>query len=430
MTSNYVDVGASGGALFDAESRSLIGMVIEDSQKRAIALPIGLLLDQLKSWNVEVGLRYDSQAMQIAAERQLAQLGYAVSAAGLAQALAAADARALDLFTTAKLPLTIIQSALRTRVDGQATIAQRYFEASREAPRAIGWLVDVVKRASDPLDSNLRVPHSMIEEEALINVAARAGNVGAVLALLDSGAEPHGYQNLTNWSLDEPRFLLPLHAVLQDERMPASDKRRLSEQLVQHGVVIPKVPLPARSGAQPMYGPIAGTVALAESRANSLLNTKLTPTPDLCEHIPTAACERASKRYGFDWCAVVRTLPRVFGTFSKFPAEDPVVPPFVVRYFVGADARAAYFLVEELNYYSGYALLEVDREQSQLQLLRYTNQRLWGVGGCLGGGSICWRRFELLRDSNGQYRSNYGGDLRPAQVARAPMPTPARVRRR
>jgi hypothetical protein len=73
----------------------------------------------------------------------------------------------------------------------------------------------------------------------------------------------------------------------------------------------------------------------------------------------------------------------MFGEFHAAATDDEYVPPFVVRYFLGADARRAYFLVEELNYYSGCALLEVDRELRGLQLLRYTTQRALGEGGCM-----------------------------------------------
>jgi hypothetical protein len=73
VDSNTVDHGASGGALFDAENRALLGMVISDANKRAVARPIGLLLQKLKQWNIEVSLTNSKNTAGGAKSRCLAE---------------------------------------------------------------------------------------------------------------------------------------------------------------------------------------------------------------------------------------------------------------------------------------------------------------------------------------------------------------------
>jgi len=56
VASNAVARGASGGGMFDAESGALIGMVVEDAEKRARARPIGILLDKLNEWHLDANI--------------------------------------------------------------------------------------------------------------------------------------------------------------------------------------------------------------------------------------------------------------------------------------------------------------------------------------------------------------------------------------
>jgi hypothetical protein len=133
-------------------------------------------------------------------------------------------------------------------------------------------------------------------------------------------------------------------------------------------------------------------------------------SPNLCEAFPEAACRKASQLYHVDWCDVVRKIPRVFGQFSVQSRDNAVVPPFIVRYFLGADSQAGYFLVETLNYDSGYGVLEVDRELRTPHLTRFTNIQPYQGGACRGNGNsrFCWREFDLTFDtSTSTYNSDY-----------------------
>jgi hypothetical protein len=412
VPSTFVTEGLSGGGVFEAQSGALVGMVIADDRHRAVALPIAVLIERLKNWHVELELEFDVLDERLAAERDLARRGYSSTAPGLAQALAAADQDALDDFTKLALPLSIVRDALRTRATKEEPpVVQRYFEAARSSA-PLQWLDAMLKRKTDPLDPTMRVPFGPTGEEAVINVAARAGNVDAVLTLLDEGASPAGYQDIRNWDVPDPRFLLPFSAVVSDQHLQVKDKLRLVDAFVAHGGVVPRVTARDES-AGAHYGALSAETKVAQDQLGRIAGRRLEPTHDLCEQFPAAVCQRASALSHFDWCRVVRSVPRLFGNYSSATRDDPFVPPFIVRYFLGADTHGAYFLAEELSYYSGYALLEVDREQRQLKLLRFTNQQPLMDGPCVGGNShYCWRQIDLTLDvRTGSYNSNYGDTL-------------------
>jgi uncharacterized caspase-like protein len=341
--------------------------------------------------------------------QELLELGYNAGASGLAQALTAADGRALELFGAAELPASVAAEALRVRVSSdEPTTAQRFFAATRGAGQsaALSWLQNALAPPIH-LDPLLRIPHTKGKEEALINSALRAGNVKAVTLLLQAGADPNGYQDLRDWAVSDPRFLLPYVTLFRSQELGLSEKEQLIRAMVSSGVIVPAVPtVPAGGG----YGPLVGELKMFQDQLQQVLGWRLQTTPDLCRD-PQAIC-RGTSDLARRWCRSLKKLPRSFGQFVGVPRDEALVPPFVVRYFLGADTNAAYFLVEELSYYSGYALLEVDHELQQLRLLRFTVIRPYNAGGCIDdtdGVGMCWREIELRRDKDGKaYRSDYG----------------------
>jgi hypothetical protein len=410
--SRFVAEGTSGGGMFDSQSSALVGMVVEDDQGRAVGRPIGLILERLKRWNiVELELNYDSQAAVLEAERELNRLGYSRTAPSLGQALASADAAALKQFAILEPSSALIGEALRTKIAKDETVAKHYFEAAR-SPEALAWLANVLARKTDPIDPNLGVPHILSGEEALINVAERATNVDAVIKLLDAGAPPGAFQPIRNWAIPDPRFLFPFSSIMNDERLDIRDKGRLFSAFLSHDGVVPRVtPRDEKAGAY--FGAISADVEALQAKMQSAFGKTLTTTPDICARFPMTSCKRASDLYKQDWCGVVRLFPRLFGQFNAKADPNQFVTPFVVRYFLGADSRRAYFLVEELTYYSGYALLEVDRDLRQLQMFRFTSQHPLMDGPCVGSDSqYCWRKVELAWDARAKgYRSEYGVTL-------------------
>jgi hypothetical protein len=399
VPSMYVETGASGGGMFEAESGALIGMVRSDEEKKAIALPIQLVIAHLKDWNLEVGLRSDSQSARIEAQHQLLGKGYPLTAAGLAQALVGADQGTLGLFMKTELPASVIVEALRTRKDDR-TVAQCYFEAVRASGGGLSWLLDALSRSQDRIDPNLPLPHPQagMGEEAIINAAARAANTAAVIALLKAGASPHGYQSIRNWSLSDPRFLFPFGPIWKEPKFSAAEKKQLFTAMIEAGAVVMRVPPVATEGGV-LYGPIAHDIKYLQEAIQTTTGQPLPATPNLCETIPEPACRRDSKRYGVDWCKVIKTIPKLVGRLVG-PAEDGYTPPFIVRYYLGADAHTAYFLAELLDFASGYALLEADADLQHLRLLRYTNMRWVGAGPCMPESDVnfCWTQLALTRE--------------------------------
>lgn len=341
------------------------------------------------------------QCPRATAPSRLPELAYPATAGGLAQALRAADTRALDSFAGIDMPSSVIAVALQTReAQGKPSVAQQYFEATRSNDGA-SWLTHELSRELDRLDPNLRVPSSSNDEESLLNVAVRAGNVMAANALLDAGANPHGYQRLEGIPDMNPRFLAPLDAVLTQEQSSLANKEKLIEAFISRGAVVaPIPPVPTQGGA--VYGPIAHGTLYFQEKMKFTLGHELAYTPNICEQFPQDSCERVTTLYHVDWCSTVREMPTVVGRVDP-AALDDVIPAFVVRYFLGADAHNGYFLAEELSYESGYALLEVDPDLRQLRLFRYQPPHFWGDPSCSDGSQWCWRRFDLVRDVGGKH---------------------------
>ena len=432
VPSNYVEQGASGGAMFEAESGAIVGMVTKDADKKAIAVPIQTVLTRLKDWNLDVGLRSDSRSARIAAQHEIVDKGYALTAAGLSQALIGADQATLGLFSKAQVPASVITEALRTRKDGH-TAAQSYFEAVRAAGTGVSWLVDALSRSEDRIDPNMRLPHPEpgAGEEAIINVATRAANGPAVLALLKAGASPHGYQSIRNWTLGDPRFVFPFGPIWKESNFTAAEKKQLFDALITAGAVVVRIP-PVATESGTLYGPIAFETKQLQEAIQTTTGRQLPPTPNLCEGTPTFICQRDSKRYGVDWCKVIKDIPKLVGTLAG-PAKDDYTPPFIVRYYLGADAHTGYFLAELLDYASGYALLEADADLQHIRLVRFTNMRWWGTGACIPESDntrFCWTQLELTRDPRTRVYKNEFDSKKLAEVSWSCADVAAQVRAR
>lgn len=337
--------------------------------------------------------------------------GYPNTPEGLAQALVAVDQNALNAFMNASSPSGFAGEALRT-VSTAGLVAKRYFKEARSS-ESLQWLSFMLERSEDPLDPNLRVPFSDQRNEALINVAMRASNRNATTLLLKAGATPHGYQKLDYWVQGSPRFLNPFTPILENKSFSFEDKEGLIDDLLQYGAVIPKVPTPVTTGGL-TYGPIAHDTVWLVKKFAAMIGKNIQVSLHLCDRPsapgPKAACQRADRIYGTNWCETLKNIPVLFGDTRV--NKDNIVVPFIVRYFLGANADSGYFLVEELSYYSGYALLEVAPDLRQLRLVRFTNQRPLDSGGCENDPArigYCWRGVELSRNmSTGQYDHDYG----------------------
>jgi hypothetical protein len=407
--------GQSGGALVESRTQSIIGLVQLASPGRGIAIPIKVVIDAVKPLVSDLDVKFNTQSQEVAVTDQLTQHGYTVNAPGLAQALAADDEQALSWYASLSFSAPIIEAALATRSrhgQNDVTAAQQYFEALRGHPRA-PWLTAMLDRQPRGIDPNLRI-NAMGKDEAIVNVAARASSEIAVTELLRAGANPNGYQDLEAWRQSDPRFLVPFGPVLNDSSFDREAQQRIINAFLAHGAVVPAPVVPWSAGAT-TYGPIDFDFRQLQESMQRTFGAKLPVTPDLCSGpLPSAALAASRRLYGFDWEPLVRRIPRLFGDFQPPAKDGPDAPAFIVRYFLGADAHAAYFLVQELTDYSGYSVLEVDRELQQLALLRYSEHAYAGSRGCEGQDSVdfCWRRIALSRDaSRGSYRTEYGETL-------------------
>lgn len=410
--------GTSGGAMIEERSRSIVGLVTSAAVDRCIGVPIRVVIDAVKKMIPDIDLTFNTQSEQLTVTDQLIQHGYSVNAAGLAQALGADDEQALRWFAQLNFAAPVIEAALRTRTRrGQkdVTAAQLYFEGLRGRAGA-PWLTAMLDRRPLILDPNTRVD-AQGYEESLINIAARASSEIGVSELLRAGAMPNGYQDLDGQRVGEPRFLVPFSPIVKDNQLDRGAQRRIIDALLTHGAIVPEPIAPWTEGGT-LYGPITFDFNQLQEAMLHTFGAPLPVTPDLCapanRGFPELSCATAQRLYGVDWRPVVAAIPRLFGDFRPPPSDGPDAPSFVVRYFLGADAQAGYFLVEELTAYSGYSVLQVDHDLKQLVLLRYSQHHYWKSSLCYGHDSIdfCWRRIALSRDATtGGYRTEFGETL-------------------
>ena len=406
--------------MLDADSLSLIGMITDDSIKSAVARPIVVLLEKLREWGIEVDLDFDPDAAHLAEVRTLGAYGYSLTASSLAQALQAADARALRSYVKTDLSASMVSEAMRLKESGAQEYAiQRYFANSVDDPEKLNFMTQLLARSSDRLDPNVLVPHVELGEEAILNAAARAGNSVAVDILLKAGANPNAYQRMDGAPYEDLRFLLPFVAAFKATNLSESTRMKLVDSYVRAGAVVPALPPAPRVKDLPqyddipnsrdteMYGAVAGAFDSFARTYRSSGRSALPETPDICASAPQSACAKASKAYGIDWCDLVRKTPRLIGHFVPPLAEKSELPPLAIRYFLGADSRAAYLLAEELTLYPGYAVLEITASGREIHAYSFAEQHPLGAPGCVQNARLCWDRYNFTIDQHGQMFDQY-----------------------
>lgn len=310
--------GASGGAVI-TEHGTLAGMIVEDEPGRAGILPLAKLMTTLKGWGIAPQWTPNPAAAGSLAFKRLTDKGV-IDSESLAEAIAKNDAELLNDFGAAGslVRTAVIERALRSRIEqfNNRPAAALYFNVTRTQPNASHeWLKQAIAAGLDP---NFRVPGNYYEEESLLSTALRLRNDKAAIALLESGASPHGYQDLYGTRYEGALFVTPLLTLLNDTNPnrdrrddepdePERDIRPLIQSLRRAGLVVPDLSM-LGPGA---FNSVVGMAWIIDNQYKERFKENLTPTPTIGQSARDPICEAATKRTGFDWCAFTRQVPRL-----------------------------------------------------------------------------------------------------------------------
>lgn len=419
--SSVADVGMSGGALF-SEHGALLGMVwkISGGEGGPQALGIGTIARKLEEWKIPFSLEENPEVIRSASRRILADMGLA-SAAGLRQSLEedTPDFGLLHLFWLAGLEPLEIETAMGGLVEGsQIAFTSQVFKrlgktescllptagSSRLSAAQLDLvragleglvsdrLLDIEKfqtcsahlqlwirgLVAGGLDPDLVVANHYYRREALLAVAMGATNVPAMLALLRSGASPHPYQDLSGTEYPSTRLLAPLQYVLRD--FVGAEQGALREAFLSSGLVV------SHSISNSYHNHHLASEALSG----------LPTTPGLSEAETDPICERAGKRYYFDWCGYLRGLAATIRFKTGTQECDPSGYCFANlthTLFVGEERALLLAERQAFDDPPMPVVVEVTRESGQWYAWEHGNSY-----GCIPRddgfeSSICWRRY-------------------------------------
>lgn len=125
-------------------------------------------------------------------------------------------------------------------------IAIQFLDRSRSDPQAIEWLGNAL---ADGLDPDLLVRKKDRTSEGLLVTANRAGNGPAMVRLLEAGANPHGYQDMTLYPEFRSFLLAPFSAVIRNPSLPEQEKRAILRLMARNGAVL-MAPVEGRDESQ------------------------------------------------------------------------------------------------------------------------------------------------------------------------------------
>lgn len=279
----------------------------------------------------------------------------------LADSLASASAGDLVLLSKAGASSYQIQTAMaRTVPGGKVTVGYSFFDNSRNNLAAIEWFKAALKAGLDP---NYLLPDPYWEFRSLLNNALLAANASAAIVLLDAGASPHQYENITRKIPPEPTFLFPYGALVSNSRLSLAEKHQIADAFRRCGACYFQ-DAPPSENQQFFYESHSG-INDSEQQIGFKLENTLTISQQPDSWLFRVALARGQN----DWVNFIHTMPR---TVVPSTESHCTVEPFEVRYFLGIYRDNAYFMATApLNH---HYLIEVARSQIHWTLYAYTSE--------------------------------------------------------
>ncbi len=404
--SSVTGVGMSGGGLF-SEHGALLGMVQKDQVDDSWALAIETVAGKLREWLIPFSLEENPKVIRAASRRVLSDLGIR-SASQLRDLLDddPPDFNLLHLFWLAGFEVSEVELLLGSQLDrsdrafashvfdrlnatsgcilpGAAGTASRASAAQRELVRAgvepfknaLGetcagnahrWISGLIAGGLDP---DLIVASAHYPREALLALAMRSKNAPAVVALLDGGASPNPFQDLTGTEWADPRFLEPLKFVKQD--FVGVEQDVLLKRLAASGVVVREA--------------VGGWMGLP-------------PSPGLEDSDSDPICRRATERYDFDWCGYLRSLMPAVNYYIGHQECPQGYCYAKLTHTLSITGDRAWLLgsSQERDFERfGYQRLVVEVTRDPGQWYTYMHGRNYGCTPREDGfeSSLCWRKY-------------------------------------
>ncbi len=307
----------------------------------------------------------------------------------LADALTSANSRELELLTLSGVGASQVESVLaRTAPGGIKSVAEEFFERSRNSPDCQDWFRQALAAGVNP---NLLLPREYYEQGALIHEAQRAGNTQAMLSLLEAGASPHGYQNLWLTAYPTPRFLFPYNSLAEDSRFTLEQKRQIATAYRDHGAALFRYE-PGMAPEEVTYQ--ADAIETMLSNSGERLGVELQEAEFQIANSPLGP--RTERDTGVKWSEFTAGLPR-----RVVPDSDLPLSSFEVRHFIGSFADKFYFLGVARHYLDkAYVLIEVSKDRINWHVYVFMNPAAgMGLAKPTSDGfrpERAWRRYNLV----------------------------------
>lgn len=319
------------------------------------------------------------------AVNELAKRGSALGSADVARAMGSANVAELDLF----LEAGIGSGAL---TDGFVQAGRTFFERSQGNPEAVRWLKDAIAAGVDP---NLTVESEHYVREGLISSAFGSGNVTAILALLESGASPHPYQDLHLSPYAVPRILFPYTYAFRQDQWTDAQQAKVARGLAAAGAALVS---PEEDAFSFQHHHIDQYKQLVEASERLDLASAVRPS-GCAARLSEPICERATAEAGKDWCAVAKSMPEHIVAGNSY---DHRMVGFTIHHLLTVVQGRGYFLATTpKGWHGGYALLEVAANERDWSLYQFMSPGA-GLGHCKPyidqpdyRPDNCWRRFSM-----------------------------------
>lgn len=374
LPSVYVAQGASGGPIF-SEHGTLLGMVQQDGGALAVGLPTSKLMATLANWRIQPQWTSNPGALASIALKRLKDAG-ALNERSMTEALARHDLQTVrDLgVASTRYDVQMLARALQAELNwqrGRSAAAEYFAKSKDDRAEDFMWIGLAVDAGLDP---NLRVRSTYYDEEGLLIAAVRENNVGAIKALLASGASPHAFQSLSGTRYSDTRFIIPTLTILKDNKLP--NPQAVVTDLMRAGLVIPNL-----YGISNGFEPVLGAADRAAGEYAKAFGNSPQPTPTIDESPTDPICKAAQKRSRVDWCQFTRSLGEQVafsaGIQGKYYSPVDGSGTAKLRYLLNISNDSAYFLasfpVSTLPNFRDYdyIVVEVPRTATDWRVYKY-----------------------------------------------------------
>ena len=247
-------------------------------------------------------------------------------------------------------------------------------------------------------------PETVVNDEAILGAALRAGNADATLLLLKHGASPHPFQELYLEKEKDVPFLYPLHWVASSTLFPQPEKASIIQTMLDRG---------AAHQRPPADTPLGEEYDIRESRFSGDSDRDILRIMELERHIKpydrtfvrsTDYCEMHTELSGRDYCSIMQSVPIII--------RSPSTQLNILVFDLIAISNNRMFFYAEISGLIGSdpGILEVTEDRDRI--LVYFNS-YWGShpfsGYCKQG---CFRRTEVYKFDDDHGLINYYYDAR------------------